>query len=174
MERDDVLTRSRLAGSVERYHVWPTIQKQPIGLHVWNIFRLYYLLFGPIPTHTCTAIIWHDAGELVTGDIPFGSVKSSDPKIKAAFDAAENVAVIDMGGPGGINLIKSEQQRIKVCDLLDMMEFGIEECRMGNQYAEPIIKDTYSAIKKLKEKLTHEERTSLNNFLLQYTMNGEI
>src|ERR1035438_1054365 len=86
--RQQVMADSRFAGDVVRYHTWPCIQRQTNAAHTWHIMRIYFQLFGPMPPATSTHILWHDAGELKTGDSPF-PVKSHNPKLKAEMDRLE-------------------------------------------------------------------------------------
>lgn len=150
MERIDVTSSARLAGQVERYHTWPVLRRQSIGEHTWQMLRIYWQIFGPLPPEVSTYIIWHDAGELATGDLPF-PVKSRNPVLKTALDDLEVAALEAMGGPLRHNLFvyDSYRRRIKVCDLLEMWEYGRHELSLGNTFAQPIVDDTLALARKL-------------------------
>lgn len=145
MERRDFVAQARFAGTVERYHVWPTIRRQTVADHTFGVLRLYWQIFGPLPAPVSTAIIWSDAGELSAGDMPFHA-KAASPELKAHMDRLEAAAVANMGGPVSTPLLSSTRKRIKVCDLLEMHEFGLMEVAMGNTFAEVIVNDTWAAL----------------------------
>jgi hypothetical protein len=147
MKRHQVLTTSRLAGEVMRYHTWPMHHRQTVGEHTWQVMRIYWQIWGPLPPELSSFLIWHDAGEIATGDIPF-PVKAQNPTLKAEMDALEDQAVTLMGG-----LLHALQEPLKVrakaCDIIDMYECGKAEVVMGNKFAQPIVDDTYTALERL-------------------------
>jgi hypothetical protein len=147
VKRNKVLATARLAGEVVRYHTWPMHHRQTVGEHTWQVMRIYWQIWGPLPPELSSFFIWHDAGELATGDIPF-PVKSQNPVLKAEMDALEDQAVTQMGG-----LLHTLEQTLKVrakaCDLIDMHECGWAEVAMGNQFAQPIVDDTFTALERL-------------------------
>lgn len=133
-----------MAGLVKRYHTWPTTRVQTIAEHSWQIYRIYQELFGAPDMSVAYYIQWHDAGELVTGDLPFGE-KSRDPELKKRMDAAERSALL------GMNVVPGELDpdiiaRVKLCDLLEMWEFGMEEIARGNTFARPVVDRTAAAV----------------------------
>jgi hypothetical protein len=151
MKRTDILTSARLSGLVRRYHSWPVLTQQSVAEHTWQTLRIYWQLFGAPPPAITTYLLWHDCGELVTGDPPF-PIKANNPDLKAKLDAMEEEALRGMGVTLPI-LHPTDKLRIKICDLIEMNEHGIHEYKLGNQYAEPIINDTRDKIRELGEKL---------------------
>lgn len=137
----------RHAGRVKRYHAWPTIQTQTIGEHSWQVALIYEQIFGPLNPGIERYIRLHDVAELKVGDIPF-PVKSDNPELKAAFTKVEDAALKQWG----ITLPALHSgiiANIKICDLLEMMCFGMTEREMGNMLAVPIIQRTRVAAIKL-------------------------
>jgi 5'-deoxynucleotidase YfbR-like HD superfamily hydrolase len=124
--------------------------------------RIWNLIWGPLPPEVTTYFIWHDAGELLTGDLPF-PVKSKNNSLKHIMNELEDQAVIGMGGPKEFEIDDYNRIRAKACDLIDMHEFGLHERRLGNQYSEPIITDTYEALRKLS--LTSVDRFAVSAYL---------
>jgi len=159
MNRRQINSSARLAGQVERYHCWPVHRRQSVAEHTWHVMRIYWQIWGPLPEIISTHLLWHDAGELATGDLPF-PVKARNPAVKVILDVLEADAVEAMGGPAGLepNLSDQDRIRMKISDLLEMWEFGCCELAMGNQYAQPIVDDTYQAARALLEKLTPRDR----------------
>lgn len=157
MKRDDILTYARWAGEVERYHTWPVHRRQSVGEHTWQIMRIYFQIWGPLPSHIPTFMIWHDAGELVTGDLPF-PIKKRNVELGNVMSELEAKAVRAMVGASFEGIVTEyELDRIKVCDLIEMWEFGVVESSLGNQMAQPIIDDIKVALHQRAEKLPHED-----------------
>jgi 5'-deoxynucleotidase YfbR-like HD superfamily hydrolase len=120
--------------------------------------RVYVELFGqPSDPSVLLHILWHDAGEIATGDVPF-PVKSQNPKIKAAFDDLETAALGAMGVDAWYQIEAVEIKKIKLCDLIEMWEFGVQDYMMGNKLAAPIIDRTHEAALKLADMLGHAYR----------------
>ena len=162
MKRDYILSRARLAGEVVRYHTWPMHHRQTVGEHTWQVMRIYYQIWGALPQELTTYFIWHDAGELACGDIPF-PVKANNPELKVMADALEDYAVERMGGPKLDRLAPGMKLRAKACDLIDMHECGMAEVMMGNRFAQPIVDDTFKALEKLA--LSPEDGNAIFKYL---------
>lgn len=170
MRPETVLKNSRLAGQVERYHTWPTHRTQSVGEHTWQILRLYFLLFGPPAPHVTVYIVWHDAGELLTGDV--GHVaKRENPELKTQLDELEKRSLVEQNYPSDAQRIFSshadvspaDATRVKVCDLLDMGEFAVSEVTMGNMYAREIIDNVDSALRSLLGKMEAGDRARVQH-----------
>lgn len=151
MKRHDVVTSTRLAGLVKRYHTWPTLRTQTVAEHSWQVARIFRELF---PDAWCIEVAdWiqmHDMPEIGTGDVPF-PLKARYPELKAIYEEIES-EVSDNLGLVWPELTDRQRLLIKVCDLLEMWEHGSEEKMMGNKYAEPIIADTAAAVWELTVK----------------------
>jgi 5'-deoxynucleotidase YfbR-like HD superfamily hydrolase len=165
MKRNIVLAQSRLAGQVKRYHTWPVLHPQTNAEHTWQVLRIWYELYGPPPAVIFQHILWHDAGELVTGDPPF-PFKAQNPEFKKAFDLAEKAAVLSMGGPKlGVG-DEVSTRRVKLCDLIEMWEYGIHESMLGNKFAQPIIDDTWEQISQICAKLSPDEARGVERYMI--------
>jgi hypothetical protein len=163
--RAEIMRNARFAGNTLRYHAWPTIQRQTNADHTWNVMRIYELLFGLLPPEVSSHLIWHDAGELASGDLPF-PVKSQNPDLKEACDRIERNQIARMGGvvqelPPFLKL------RSKLADLCEMAEFGIVEMRLGNGYAAPIWRDCSSHALGLAVHLPDDDFHAVKGFLKQ-------
>lgn len=163
MKRSDVLRNPALASKTTRYHAWLTHQRQTTGEHSYNVLRIYSQVWKTLPTDTAIYIIWHDAGEWVSGDPPFPS-KAKNPDLKAACDRIERNAVIDMGGVL-VDLPEEERWRVKACDLIEMMELAAIEFLMGNRFALPVINDPKEALQALLEALPPLDRTAIKTYV---------
>ena len=147
MDRQDVFHTARLAGQVTRYHTWCMHQHQSVGEHTWQVMRIFLQVFGCLPSKVAEYLIWHDAGELVTGDVPF-PLKMLNPGLKQHMDQLEHAAVEAMGGEH-IWLNHEDAVRVKACECVEMHEHGRVEYLMGNKFAKPIMDDTWTAFLEL-------------------------
>ena len=163
MNRADVVTSTRMAGGVKRYHTWPTLRTQTVAEHSWQVMRLFLELFpDAVTVEVLTWILWHDVAEIGTGDVPF-PLKSRYPELKGILDEIENDVTENMGIVWP-ELTPRQRLLVKVCDLLEMWEWGCEEMRMGNRYAEPICDDTRAAVLEM----TVREPGSLHGDVLRF------
>lgn len=154
MNRNQVYRSPYVAGTVVRYHTWPTLRKPTVAEHCWRVAGIYVELFGLPNAEVLYYCLHHDSGELWAGDLPFTS-KNNVPGLREAMDASEAQGLERLGITLP-ELLPMEQRRVKIADLLEMFEFGFQELTMGNKFAEPIVRDTYAAAAKLAT--TEEQR----------------
>lgn len=132
-----VRTDLRCAGSVKRYHTWPTITTQTVADHTFHVMRIFYECFpGHVGAVTMHHILYHDMAEIKTGDLPY-PIKRDNPTLKAELDVIDNEWYCEM------NIVMprlsvDEKRCVKMADMLEMMEFAVHEMCLGNKFAEPI------------------------------------
>lgn len=154
MKRTDVTNSARLAGRVTRYHTHPTIQQQTVADHTFHVLRIYTELYGPPPAHVTYHILIHDLDEVALGDVPF-PVKRDNPELSQIYKRKGEEVIKDLFKDARIyksevdDLDSQERFRVKACDLLEMLEFGVEEKLLGNQYASIIIDDITDSLSSL-------------------------
>lgn len=164
LKHEDIHYNGRFAGEVVRYHIWPTTRPQTIASHTWQVMRIWYQIFGPLPPEISTYLLWHDAGEIYTGDLPF-MFKREHPEIKDILTPAEDRAINRMGGSLP-ELDADLKLKTKLCDLIEMLEFGIVELAFGNSLALPIVNVTLSVILDMKNSLaTGDDLTNVDAYL---------
>jgi 5'-deoxynucleotidase YfbR-like HD superfamily hydrolase len=134
----------RFASLVKRYHTWPVIREQNNAEHTLHVLRIYDRLFGLPSVRVVRAIMYHDIGEIGPGDAPFPS-KRNNPDLKAAHDRVEREKRVELLGEDTDDITETAARYIKICDLLEMWEFGTEEVLRGNSLAEPIVIRTLQA-----------------------------
>lgn len=139
--RDDVRKSQFMAGRVKRYHTWPVHHQETVDEHSMGVLRIYRQIFGLMGVSVVKYIMDHDLPEIVTGDAPY-PVKRDNPDLSAALEPIELKARVDLGLPTDYSVTPQEKTRIKICDLLQMWQFGRAESRLGNLYAMPIVMDT--------------------------------
>jgi 5'-deoxynucleotidase YfbR-like HD superfamily hydrolase len=148
MISNQVRSDPRLAGLVKRYATWPTLTQQSVGEHSWQVLRIYMEIFGPPPPEITWYITHHDTPELKVGDPPF-PLKKNNPSLKKIYDKLEEGAIFEITGQFMPEISEGQRTMVKICDLLEMWEFGIHEWMMGNRYAEPVIADTEECVLEL-------------------------
>lgn len=129
----------RRAGQVVRYHTHPTVQRQTVADHSWHVLRIYMEIWGAPEPHMTAWIVHHDSAEHIVGDVPFGAkerIPDLGPRLRLAEEEIVRQAVPACGGKP---LEDWEQWRLKACDLLEMVEFGREETRLGNSYGQQVV-----------------------------------
>jgi len=143
MNRKQVYRSKYLAGQVIRYHTWPTLRNQNVAEHCWHVATIYVEMFGMPRAEVLYFCLHHDSGEMWAGDIPFTG-KDRIPGLRQAINASEaqGLEVLGITLP---ELSEEERRRCKICDLLEMHQFGMQEYRMGNKLALPIAEDTLNA-----------------------------
>ena len=135
---ENVTTNPRLAGLVRRYHTWVILRDQTNAEHSWQVMRIFDELFGwPNDARLARYVLYHDCGEIVTGDLPYPS-KSLNPELKRTISLAETTALKNMGIVIE-EITQFDLQRFKLCHMLEMFERGAEELAMGNKFAEPVM-----------------------------------
>lgn len=157
----ELTTWTAMAGRVQRWHTWATIAKQSVGEHCWRVATIYCQVFGIPRGAVLYVILHHDSGELTSGDVPFGSKRL--PGVREAVNVAEREGYRRQGlvlPP----LEPEESVRLKLCDLLEMMEFSTIEVLMGNRFCEGPLRSCARAIAALLE--SHPaEASAVNRFI---------
>lgn len=157
---------ARQALAVKRYHTLPTIQQQTIADHTCQVLRVYTEVFGPPSAETVQQILWHDSAEIVTGDSPFYG-KRMFPQLKRALDEVEDAFLpVISGGEWHPTSLDWEKKRIKVCDLIEMLEFGREEVRLGSHhYGQGVVDNITGALVPLVVGMGYGDRTRVIEWL---------
>lgn len=147
----DVLSDGKYAGLIQRFHCFP-VSKQLIGQHCWGMYLIYRKIWGPPPSATTEYIMFHDNGELGTGDAPLYA-KRDVPELKPLLDKAEKIAAERQG----LNVPEPDAKelwRVKACDLLEGMQHCLMDIQSGNQLAIPATQNYLVGLLKHLEKET--------------------
>jgi 5'-deoxynucleotidase YfbR-like HD superfamily hydrolase len=145
-----VRTDPRRAGAVRRYHTWPTIQTQTVAEASWNVTRILVQIWPDAPAQAITHALLNDCGEIRSGDLPF-PIKRDNPVLKAEIVRIEEESLHEqmIGALAAAPGDDIWRRRVKICDMLEMWEFGLDELTMGNQYALPIVDATVQDVYRL-------------------------
>lgn len=168
-------TRSsqRLAGQIRRYHEYPTVQDQTNADHSWHVARVWMAIFG-IGDYASLGkmllyIHHHDSGELGSGDLPFPT-KANNPDLKAAMDRLEGES-LSRQGVDMPKLTAWEKASVKIADLIEMAEFGMEEVRRGCVYGEST---THVTLTKVREIIATGVFTDTDVRVIRKYVNAEL
>ena len=137
-EDDPVRLDTRLSGQIQRYHTWPTIGKQTIAEHCWQILRIYLSVVDKTDPHMIRHIMFHDIGETFTGDLPY-PVKSENPDLKKQLDYLEDrsrLLQLEYWDAFRQTFLSAEDKILfKQIELVEMAEFGMDQMCLGNSHA---------------------------------------
>jgi hypothetical protein len=158
----------RLAGTVERYHTWPTIRRQSVAEHTWQILRIYTTIFGPPDEDTFLYIMFHDCGELTTGDPPY-PVKAHNPALRQEFQKLEDKAKDSAGTFWSVDipLHSDKPKHVKVAELIEMAEEGLVETTMGNRYGWTVAVRTLDPAFNMLCEFSVSEAKAIRNYVLR-------
>lgn len=150
INNSDVVNSLRMGGEVHRYHTWPTIRRQTVADHTFNVIRIYWEIYGSVPSEVTAFLLMHDICEVRVGDPPH-PIKLDNPDLKQIYDRLEDETLERMiGEERAMNVLGSctaiELVRMKSCDLLEMAEFAAIELNLGNRYALPIFEKVARAV----------------------------
>lgn len=131
----------RAALEIKRYHTWRTHHVQSVGEHSVQIMRILLTVWPACPRRLLIHAVTHDMGEM-GGDIAY-PFKKKFPPLKIEMDKVENFVKQSMsqssvGSPEEVRLSPHEKKVFKLCEHIEMWEFGLCEMNMGNRYGELI------------------------------------
>lgn len=145
----ELINDPRIAGTVTRWHVVPTLHGQLVAEHSWNVVRIVLAIWPDAPRELILEALFHDCGEVETGDPP-STLKNRDSRLAPIYKEIENEVRLGMSLPWGlpapVKLLPSEAIILKLADLMEMLEFALYEHRLGNQFVGPVIPRLYDAI----------------------------
>lgn len=133
---------------------------------------------GPDPDRCAVAALYHDASEILTGDLPT-PVKYFNPEIKAAYKQVERVSgekllsmLPETLRPSYERLILEDEQElvpiVKAADKLSAYIKCIEELKAGNQEFDSAQRQT---LKALEDMQLPELEYFMTHFLPAFSLN---
>lgn len=136
----DITPDPRAALEIPRYHTWRIIRSQTVGEHSAQIMRIMLTIWPRCPRRLLIYAVYHDMGEMA-GDIPY-PFKKNYPELNTGMKKAEleirNLQRESCGVPPDVALSATEQKFFKLCEYIEMWEYGLAELNMGNEYAKLI------------------------------------
>lgn len=123
-----------------RYHSWRVLHSQSNGEHSAQIMRILLTVWPDCPRRMLVHAVTHDIGEMA-GDIQY-PFKKIVPGLKECMDACEEHVKSGMrvaiGMPPHVTLSQYELDVFKLCEFIDMWEYGLREQNLGNRYGQVI------------------------------------
>lgn len=148
----------RVALQLTRYHSWPRIRDQSNGEHSCQILRILLTVWPDCPRRMLVHAVTHDMGEMA-GDIQH-PYKQKYPALKPMMDGIEadvkGVMGRGLGMPPMCALSRYEQDVFKICEYVEMWEYGLHEMGLGNQYAKIVAMRCILAASEIVESLQPE------------------
>lgn len=149
---EDVVGDPRAAGLVRRFHTWPVLREQTVAEHSWQVVRILYAVWPDPPAHLVVAALFHDVGEIATGDLP-SYAKARSSNLRQAAEEMENAAWLAMCLPWGVPapelLTTDELVVLKFCDRMELLEHSFQEGMLGNRFADPMMNRVEGAVRSL-------------------------
>lgn len=157
----EIVTDPRMAGAVTRYHTWPTIKVRTVADHSWNVVRILLAIYPAASREMIIEAMLHDVGEVRAGDPPY-PVKRDHPEYAKTHHVVETQAWSAMVIPWSLpahrpNFGEFEVWVIKLADMLESWETGLEEMMLGNKLAGLVVSRSRDW---LREELTPSGKTS--------------
>jgi 5'-deoxynucleotidase YfbR-like HD superfamily hydrolase len=154
MMHDKIMASRGMASRIKRYHTFPVLHQETVGEHSHRVATIYLELFGMPRAEVLTYILYHDMGELSAGDLPLYA-KRDVPEMKHFMDRAEEAGLtrLNIKMP---DLTEEELAKVKLCDLLQMLEFARIEMVMGNWLAYAVQENILDMLTKF-DRLPHDQ-----------------
>jgi|TARA_R100001443_G_C3298773_1_gene164713 5'-deoxynucleotidase YfbR-like HD superfamily hydrolase len=125
-------------GHVSRYHTRPEVgNNQDVASHSWRALVILTTLWPDISKEAILWVIYHDVAEAELGDLP-ATTKWNYPEIATLYKKAEQKYEKRLDLPLNENLTKSDQRKIKISDMLELVFHCKRQTQMGNTLALPI------------------------------------
>lgn len=124
------------AGRVKRLHTRATIAEHTVAAHVYGALVLAVELAALNDVRldkVLLALLYHDAAEVATGDIPAPTRKAS-PVLAQALQKLERAWEQKMNLPLPSDLTPLEQALVRACDTLDLAFNVLYERMLGNTH----------------------------------------
>lgn len=121
-----------ISGSVERFHNAVGISNQHVSSHSWGVAMLCQHFDPDCSKELIMAALSHDCAEMFTGDIP-ANTKWELPELKKLLDKYEDKILLDLGL--SFELTDEEKILLKICDILEGMQYCLGRMQMGERGA---------------------------------------
>jgi 5'-deoxynucleotidase YfbR-like HD superfamily hydrolase len=134
----------RQAARTRRCHTQMVIHPQGVGEHTFSALAILDLIAPDCRKEVWRALLYHDAPEAVTGDVPAPAkwvfsdlekvLRSVEERIRHEYGIHCPIAAF-------------EEEYIKYADIMELVWYGIEEYRMGNRAVAPMVRAALNALK---------------------------
>ena len=128
----DRVLMTRVGGRVERCHTIPHPAGYSVAAHSWGVALLMHHLWPEDFPRLGLYCLVHDVPEGWIGDIP-SSVLGVLPRAQAEREALENLLHMALRLPSPNDLPPADQQKIDICDRLELFLWCKEQLACGNE-----------------------------------------
>lgn len=126
--------QTRQGGAVERCHNIPHTRRYSTGQHQWGVAMLMHALWPEDFPRLALICLTHDVPEGWVGDIPSPTLRSIDPEARRQIMLIEQRIARDLDLPHDLDLSPEDAQKVRFCDLVELLLWCMEEQAMGNTY----------------------------------------
>lgn len=152
----------RNAARTRRCHTQMVLHHQSVGEHTFGALAILDYIAPDCRKEVVMALLYHDAPEAITGDVP-APAKWNSPMLEHALRAVENIIKLEHDIKD--NITPEEHQLVKFADIMELVWYGIEELRMGNRGTIPVVQASLQSIRTR----SLQEVTDRAAALLRYT-----
>lgn len=155
------------SGRVTRYHNTPMLTRQTVADHTWGVcVCLQWLFDGEVSADLLKAALYHDAPEIITGDLP-APAKVDNQHLVDALVVIEEQFKDSMDLHVALN--NFERSMLSIADSMELLLHCAKEMHMGNGYGKEILKKGYSYFqKKYNEIPSAEMNVTIRNKLFHF------
>jgi len=141
MNKQTLAKAVREAGVIQRVHTVQSNGSYTNAEHTYHALSLLFVLYPGQPSmNLVKAMLWHDAAERWTGDIP-GPMKYSIPELAKLVEEVENACFAEMGID--FELTEQEQKWLRAIDKIELWLWSHDQLALGNQNADEIQRTLY-------------------------------
>lgn len=107
-------------GFVQRWHTHTLLARlgQTLGHHQWGVATIIGQLHPEPSADLILAALWHDVGEFVSGDMPYGA-KRNNPALSKKLKRVEEAAHLTLTGCLFVGSDDDDQMWINMADRLE-------------------------------------------------------
>lgn len=131
----DRIRLARVAGNVQRYHTQTLVKQESVAQHTFNMLNIVIILTqGQVSKRLLEAVLVHDMGEYITGDVPSPGKRALNDDAKTSFLALEESSMRAVHPTIEIELTLYEASVLKYADMLDGLMKCLDERMLGNRH----------------------------------------
>lgn len=130
------------AGSVKRWHTWPTLKDQDLAAHSWGVAMILHQI-DPYNPSLMVYALTHDLHEVDGGDIPYNAKKRfpalCDASLKQAQEFGDEHEL-------WVPVTPEELHKLKWADMFELLLWCFRERELGNKRISIVIGRAYEAL----------------------------
>jgi len=136
-------TLMRFAARTRRCHTQMVIHHQSVGEHTFGTLAILDMIAPDCRKEVWRAMLYHDAPEAITGDVP-APAKWRFYDLEKELRNAEQHIMDDHWIH--VELYEHEYRLVKFADIMELVWYGIEEMGMGNKTASQMVNAALCAV----------------------------